>query len=88
MNVMTDKKISFTGTIKQTAHVMTSSSEVIFYGVLFSEEGEWLRVATDDIALAESIAFLQQGDSVRIRVKGMIVQVRSEYHRLVSVDVT
>lgn len=66
---------------------MTSSSEVIFLGVLFREEGEWLRVATDDITLAESIAFLQPGDSVRIAVKGSIVQVKSRYHQLVSVDV-
>ncbi|AXU98060.1 hypothetical protein CI789_22935 (plasmid) [Erwinia persicina] len=87
-NIMDKSKSTFSGTIKQTAHVMTSSSEVIFFGVLFREEGEWLRVATDDITLAESIAFLQPGDNVRIEVKGMTVQVTSRYHRLVSVDMT
>lgn len=85
---MTGRKCTFTGTIKQTVNVMTSPSEVMFFGVLFSEEGEWLRVATHDITLAESIAFLQPGDSVRIAVKGTIVQVKSIYHQIVSVDVT
>lgn len=86
-SMMTDKKSTFTGTIKQTAHVMTSTSEVIFFGVLFMEEEGWLRVATDDITLAESIAFLQPGHSVRIEVKGSITQVKSHYHRLVRVDI-
>jgi len=77
----------FTGTIKQTAHVMTSTSEVIFFGVLFSAENEWLRVATDNITLAESVAFLQPGDNVQLTVQGNILQVKSSYHRLVKVDI-
>jgi hypothetical protein len=84
---MTGRKNTFTGTIKQTAHVMTSTSEVIFFGVLFNEEDGWLRVATDNIMLAESVAFLQPGDSVKIAVQGSILQVKSSYHRLVRVDI-
>jgi len=84
---MTGKKSTFTGTIKQTAHVMTSTSEVIFLGVLFHEEDGWLRVATDNITLAESVAFLQPGDNVQLSVQGSILQVKSSYHRLVRVDI-
>jgi len=84
---MTVRKSTFTGTIKQTAHVMTSTSEVIFFGVLFNEEDGWLRVATDNITLAESVAFLQPGDSVQLAVQGSILQVKSSYHRLVRVDI-
>jgi len=84
---MTVRKSTFTGTIKQTAHVMTSTSEVIFFGVLFNEEDGWLRVATDNITLAESVAFLQPGDSVQLAVQGSILQVKSIYHRLVRVDI-
>ena len=84
---MTGRKSTFTGTIKQTAHVMTSTSEVIFFGVLFTEEDGWLRVATDNITLAESVAFLQPGDNVQLTVQGSIMQVKSSYHRLVRVDI-
>lgn len=84
---MTRKKSTFTGTIKQTAHVMTSTAEVIFFGVLFSAENVWLRVATDNITLAESVAFLQPGDNVQLTVQGSILQVKSSYHRLVRVDI-
>ncbi len=84
---MTGRKSTFTGTIKQTAHVMTSTSEVIFLGVLFNEEDEWLRVATDNITLAENVAFLQPGDNVQLAVQGSILQVKSSYHRLVRVDI-
>jgi len=66
---------------------MTSTSEVIFFGVLFNEEDGWLRVATDNITLAESVAFLQPGDSVQLAVQGSILQVKSCYHRLVRVDI-
>ncbi|MES4615522.1 hypothetical protein ACT3RR_22905 [Ewingella sp. AOP8-B2-18] len=88
LSMTTGMKSMFTGTIKRTAHVMTSTSEVIFFGVLFSEDDGWLRVATDDIRLAEIIAFLQPGDCVRIAVQGNIVQVKSCYHRLIGVDIT
>ncbi|KFX11061.1 hypothetical protein KCQ_05241 [Pectobacterium atrosepticum ICMP 1526] len=77
---------TFKGTVLHTAHVMTSISEVVFFGVLFSEQDEWFRVATDDIRLAESLAFLQPGDRVQLGVKGTIVQVSRTYHRLVSVE--
>ncbi|TPG56792.1 hypothetical protein [Ewingella americana] len=66
---------------------MTSTSEVIFLGVLFNEEDEWLRVATDNITLAENVAFLQPGDNVQLAVQGSILQVKSSYHRLVRVDI-
>lgn len=85
--ILTGKNSTFAGTIKQTAHVMTSVSEVAFFGVLFTDGGEWLRVATDDIPLAERVAFLQSGSSVRITVEGSIVQARSSYHRLVRIDI-
>ncbi|WDF99823.1 MULTISPECIES: hypothetical protein [Pectobacterium] len=86
MNRMTGVKSMFEGTINRTAHVMTSVSEVVFFGVLFSEQEAWIRVATADITLAERLAFLQPGDRVRLRVQGKIIQVRSTYHRLVSVE--
>ncbi|TNV16074.1 hypothetical protein FH968_19725 [Buttiauxella sp. B2] len=84
---MTGNKRTFTGTIKQTAHVMTSTSEVIFFGVLFNEEDGWLRIATNNITLAESVAFLQPGGNVQLTVQGSILQVKSSYHRLVRVDI-
>ncbi|MEL7630908.1 hypothetical protein AAGW04_18195 [Pectobacterium aroidearum] len=85
---MTGVTTLFEGTITRTAHVMTSVSEVIFFGVRFSEREEWIRVATADMTLAERIAFLQSGDRVRIKVQGKIVQgrSRSQYHQLVSVE--
>ena len=66
---------------------MTSTSEVIFFGVLFSAEDGWLRVATDNITLAESVAFLQPGDNVQLTVQGSIMQVKTSYHRLVRMDI-
>ncbi|QHP82782.1 hypothetical protein EO763_23090 (plasmid) [Pectobacterium odoriferum] len=86
MNRMMGVKSVFEGTIIRTAPVMTSVSEVVFFGVRFSEQEAWIRVATDDITLAECLAFLLPGDRVRLRVQGKIIQVRSTYHRLVSVE--
>ncbi|MBN3262924.1 hypothetical protein [Pectobacterium brasiliense] len=83
---MTGVQIVFEGTIIRTAHVMTSVTEVVFFGVLFSEKDEWIRVATADITLAERIAFLQPEEHVRLRVQGKIVQGSSNYHQLVSVS--
>lgn len=87
MSRMTGVTTLFEGTIIRTAHVMTSVSEVIFFGVRLSEREEWIRVATADITLAERIAFLQSGERVRIKVQGKIVQVKSHYHQLVSVEI-
>jgi len=85
---LTAKKETFTGKVKRISHVMTSSSEVVFYGVLFWGEEKWIRVATNDIGLAERIAFLQPDEVVSITVQGSIMQVKSNYHRLVMVDIT
>mgnify|MGYP004716897669 CR=1 FL=1 len=85
------KKSTFTGTVARTAPVMTSSSNgTAFFGVRFREQKEWLRVYTNDLALAEDIAFLAPGEAVRIDVRGSFRAEKSQqtWYRLESVAVT
>ncbi len=83
---MRGRKSIFTGTVQRTAHVMTASSNgIAFFGVLFQEGDGWLRVYTNDLTLAESIAFLQTDEVVSIEVRGSFKEEQRTWHRLVSV---
>ncbi len=90
LSALRGKKIIFSGTVKRTAHVMTSSSNGnAFFGVLFQEHEEWVRVYTNDLCLAESVAFLLPGQVVSIDVRGSFREGRHRqtWHRLESVAV-
>ncbi|NIG46409.1 hypothetical protein F3J31_21675 [Enterobacter sp. Acro-832] len=78
------RKSTFTGTVQRTAHVMTASANGnAFFGVLLGEE--WLRVYTNTLSLAESIAFLRSGDVVSIVVQGSFKEDGRTWYRLISV---
>lgn len=84
------KKSSFSGTVERTAHVMTSSSNgTAFFGVRFRGQEEWIRVYTNDLSLAEAVAFLLPDQVVRIDVRGSFSEGRHRqtWHRLESVAV-
>ncbi|MFU0872717.1 hypothetical protein [Kluyvera sichuanensis] len=80
------RKNTFTGTVHRTAHVMTASSNgTAFFGVLFREQKEWVRVYTNDLSLAESIAFLPPDEVVSIDVQGSFREGKQTWHRLTRV---
>lgn len=69
---------------------MTSSSNgTAFFGVLFREQKEWVRVYTNDLSLAEAVAFLLPDQVVSIDVRGSFSEgsQRQTWHRLERVAV-
>jgi len=80
------RKNVFTETVQRTAHVMTSSSNgTAFFGVLFRGQDEWMRVYTNELPLAEHIAFMLPDEVVRIETQGTFKEDQSVWHRLVRV---
>lgn len=80
------RKNTFAGTVQRSAHVMTASSNgTAFFGVLFREQKEWVRVYTNDLSLAESIAFLPPDEIVCIDVQGSFREGKQTWHRLIKV---
>lgn len=86
LDLISGRKSTFTGTVQRTAHVMTSSSDgSAYFGVLFCEEDEWIRVYTNDLTLAASISFLLPGEVASIEVKKGFTEENITWFRLLSV---
>lgn len=65
---------------------MTAASNgTAYFGVLFHGEPDWLRVYTNDLALASAVAFLLPDEFVSIEVQGHFRQGQYTWYRLVRV---
>lgn len=83
---LSGSKSTYTGTVQCTAHVMSSSSNgTAFFGIRFNERDEWIRVHTNDLTLAASVAFLMPGEVVSIETRGKFKEKDNVWHGLVRV---
>jgi len=77
MGLFGKKKEVFSGKLKALSNITTTVSGTTYFGILFEGNENWIRLATPDYQVTESIAFLQPGQCVEITVTPTYAPVKN-----------